>query len=118
MYSYIQSRFYRAPEILLGVPYNYAIDMWSLGCILLELHIGFPIFAGESEKELMGLIMEMRGVPPINLLEEATRLDLFFDKNLNPQPVKIKGKTLRPNSVSLHSFIEPKEKNFVKFIDA
>ena len=31
IYTYIQSRFYRAPEIVLGIPYNFAIDMWSLG---------------------------------------------------------------------------------------
>jgi dual specificity tyrosine-phosphorylation-regulated kinase 2/3/4 len=31
VYTYIQSRFYRAPEIILGVPYTFGIDMWSLG---------------------------------------------------------------------------------------
>lgn len=36
MYKYIQSRFYRAPEVLLGLPYTTAIDMWSLGCILVR----------------------------------------------------------------------------------
>jgi len=119
MYSYIQSRFYRAPEILLGIPYTYAIDMWSLGCILIELYQGFPIFPGENEKEQMGLIMELRGVPPINLIEEATRKDLFFDKNLMPLPVKDNsGELLRPNSKSLAHFIEPEDKNFLKFIDA
>lgn len=34
MYTYIQSRFYRAPEIILGIDYTMAIDMWSFGCIL------------------------------------------------------------------------------------
>lgn len=33
VYTYIQSRFYRSPEVLLGLPYTGAIDMWSLGCI-------------------------------------------------------------------------------------
>ena len=50
-YTYIQSRFYRAPEIMMGIRYTPAIDMWSLGCILYELYVGFPIFAGEDEKE-------------------------------------------------------------------
>ena len=50
-YTYIQSRFYRAPEIMMGIRYTCAIDMWSLGCILYELYVGFPIFAGEDEKE-------------------------------------------------------------------
>jgi len=51
IYTYIRSRFYRAPEIMLGIPFTTAIDMWSVGCILIELYIGVPIFPGESEFE-------------------------------------------------------------------
>lgn len=51
VYTYIQSRFYRSPEVMLGVPYNAAIDMWSLGCILAELYTGYPLFPGENEQE-------------------------------------------------------------------
>ena len=46
IYTYIQSRFYRAPEIIIGMPYTSAIDIWSMGCILCELFLGFPIFPG------------------------------------------------------------------------
>ena len=49
IYTYIQSRFYRAPEIILGIPYTMAIDMWSFGCIIAELYTGYPIFPGENE---------------------------------------------------------------------
>ena len=49
MYSYIQSRFYRSPEVMLGLPYTVAIDMWSLGCILVEMHTGEPLFAGTEQ---------------------------------------------------------------------
>ena len=37
-------RFYRSPEVLLGIPYDLAIDMWSLGCILVEMHTGMRGF--------------------------------------------------------------------------
>ena len=40
MYTYIQSRFYRSPEVILGLPYGVGIDMWSFGCILAELYTG------------------------------------------------------------------------------
>ena len=46
MYTYVQSRFYRAPEVILGLPYGTEIDMWSFGCILAELAMGYPIFPG------------------------------------------------------------------------
>jgi len=39
VYTYIQSRFYRAPEVILGAKYGMPIDMWSLGCILCELWV-------------------------------------------------------------------------------
>ena len=42
LYTYIQSRFYRSPEVILGMPYGIAIDMWSFGCILSELYTGVP----------------------------------------------------------------------------
>lgn len=45
-FSYIQSRFYRSPEVLLGLSYNGAIDMWSFGCVAAELFLGLPLFPG------------------------------------------------------------------------
>ncbi|RXN01399.1 hypothetical protein EOD39_6917 [Acipenser ruthenus] len=58
VYTYIQSRFYRSPEVILGHTYSMAIDMWSLGCILAELYTGSPLFPGENEVEQMACIME------------------------------------------------------------
>lgn len=55
IYQYIQSRFYRSPEVLLGIPYDLAIDMWSLGCILVEMHTGEPLFAGSNEVRHMNM---------------------------------------------------------------
>ena len=48
VYTYIQSRFYRAPEIILGIPYTNGIDIWSLGCILAEHYTGYPLFPVEN----------------------------------------------------------------------
>ena len=47
--TYLQSRYYRAPEILLGLPFNEGIDMWSLGCVIAELFLGWPLYPGSSE---------------------------------------------------------------------
>jgi serine/threonine protein kinase len=49
MYTYVQSRFYRAPEVILRIPYNTKVDMWSLGCIVAELFTGEPLFPGKNE---------------------------------------------------------------------
>jgi dual specificity tyrosine-phosphorylation-regulated kinase 2/3/4 len=63
IYTYIQSRFYRAPEIIIGIPYTTAIDMWSFGCIMVELYTGYPIFAGDCESDQLLAIMEVLGLP-------------------------------------------------------
>jgi serine/threonine protein kinase len=42
--SYVQSRSYRAPEVILGLSYSQKIDLWSLGCILAELSTGYVLF--------------------------------------------------------------------------
>ena len=42
--SYVQSRSYRAPEVILGLPYGQKVDVWSLGCILAELLSGYVLF--------------------------------------------------------------------------
>lgn len=79
IYTYIQSRFYRAPEIILGIPYTMAIDMWSFGCIIAELYTGYPLFPGENEIDQLAYIMEICGVPPAEVLQLSTRRHLFFD---------------------------------------
>ncbi|KAK9837440.1 hypothetical protein WJX81_002465 [Elliptochloris bilobata] len=78
LYTYIQSRFYRSPEVLLGLPYGPAIDVWSMACILAELLTGFPLFPGEHEQEQMQRIVELRGLPPRAMLEHAPRREVFF----------------------------------------
>jgi len=60
IYQYIQSRFYRSPEVLLGIPYDLAIDMWSLGCILVEMHTGEPLFSGANEVKSHPIAHESR----------------------------------------------------------
>ncbi|GAX78051.1 hypothetical protein CEUSTIGMA_g5493.t1 [Chlamydomonas eustigma] len=80
VYTYIQSRFYRAPEVMLGLPYGTPIDMWSLACILAELHTGIPLFPGEDETEQVQCIMEVLGVPNQRLMASASRSKLFFDE--------------------------------------
>ncbi|XP_050328883.1 serine/threonine-protein kinase minibrain-like isoform X1 [Bactrocera neohumeralis] len=80
IYQYIQSRFYRSPEVLLGIPYDLAIDMWSLGCILVEMHTGEPLFSGCNEGDQMNKIVEVLGMPPKYLLDQAHKTRKFFDK--------------------------------------
>ncbi|KAJ1304526.1 hypothetical protein OPQ81_005668 [Rhizoctonia solani] len=78
VYTYIQSRFYRSPEVLLGMSYTSAIDMWSLGCICVELFLGLPLFPGTSEYNQITRIVEMLGMPPMYMLEMGKQTNNFF----------------------------------------
>lgn len=94
VYTYIQSRFYRAPDIMLGVfPYTQQIDMWSFGCIMIELFTGFPLFPGTNEREQMQLIIDVIGMPNASVLSRSTRKKLFSQfKNDNtavPPPIEV-----------------------------
>ena len=82
MYSYIQSRFYRSPEVMLGVPYGCEIDMWSLGCILVEMHTGEPLFAGSEQKDQMMKLCGVLGMPPDAMIDGAPEQGRrnFFEK--------------------------------------
>ncbi|EIW82734.1 kinase-like protein [Coniophora puteana RWD-64-598 SS2] len=79
VYTYIQSRFYRSPEVILGIPYTASIDMWSLGCIAVELFLGLPLFPGTSEYNQITRIVEMLGMPPTYMLDMGKQTKQFFD---------------------------------------
>ncbi|KAF9049985.1 hypothetical protein BJ165DRAFT_971028 [Panaeolus papilionaceus] len=87
VYTYIQSRFYRSPEVLLGMSYTASIDMWSLGCIAVELFLGLPLFPGTSEYNQLTRIVEMLGLPPLSMFNTGKQTSQFFDSYevWNPQ---------------------------------
>mmetsp|Transcript_27184 Transcript_27184/g.88833 ORF Transcript_27184/g.88833 Transcript_27184/m.88833 type:complete len:694 (+) Transcript_27184:149-2230(+) len=118
VYTYIQSRFYRSPEVILGLPYDMAIDMWSFGCILAELYTGYPIFPGENEVEQLACIMEIQGLPPRMMIEQASRKKMFFDSNGAPRIVpNSRGKKRRPASKDLASALRCSDPAFVSFLE-
>ncbi|TGZ81696.1 hypothetical protein EX30DRAFT_348499 [Ascodesmis nigricans] len=117
VYTYIQSRFYRSPEVILGMSYGLPIDMWSLGCILAELKTGYPIFPGENEQEQLACIMEVFGPPEKHLIEKSTRRKLFFDSQGKPRmTVSSKGRRRRPSSKTIQSALKCDDDAFVDFV--
>jgi len=86
--DYVATRWYRAPEILLGsTKYTKGVDMWSIGCILGELLNGKPIFPGTSTMNQLDKIMEVTGVPSAEDIESiqspfaATMLESITPSN-------------------------------------
>ena len=80
---YLVSRFYRAPELILGIPYDYGIDIWSVGCTLFELYTGKILFTGRNNNGMLRSIMECRGKYPHKLLRKGSETYKYFDDLLN-----------------------------------
>ncbi|XP_077337702.1 homeodomain-interacting protein kinase 1 isoform X7 [Lithobates pipiens] len=79
--TYLQSRYYRAPEIILGLPFCEAIDMWSLGCVIAELFLGWPLYPGASEYDQIRYISQTQGLPAEYLLSAGTKTSRFFNRD-------------------------------------
>ncbi|XP_022150585.1 serine/threonine-protein kinase prpf4B-like [Momordica charantia] len=80
---YLVSRFYRAPEIILGLSYDHPMDIWSVGCCLYELSTGKVLFPGPSNNDMLRLHMELKGPFPKKMLRKGAFTDQHFDQDLN-----------------------------------
>lgn len=107
VYSYIQSRFYRSPEVVLGHPYTTAIDMWSLGCVAAELFLGLPLFPGQCPYDLLLFIIEKLGKQPSDhILQNAKNTSKYF-KVISAAPQPENGHISGHKSV--YQFLTPEE---------
>jgi dual specificity tyrosine-phosphorylation-regulated kinase 2/3/4 len=93
-FSYIQSRFYRAPEVILHLQYGAPVDMWSFGCVVAELTAGRPLFPGASEGDQVHLQIEVLGMPPLKMIRTSPNGGMFFKADGTPRG-KIEPKSLR-----------------------
>lgn len=108
IYEYIQSRFYRAPEVILGIPYGPPMDVWSFTILAIELFLGLPLFPGENEADILSMMIALLGPPPKQLVQEGKRKEEFFDEEDNFR-TDLCEKERKPFSTDLKAMI--KEKN-------
>ncbi len=78
MTTYIQSRSYRAPEVVLGCKYDARIDVWSMGAVLAELHTGYVLFQNDSLASMLARITGILGQFPESVLQSGTETNKFF----------------------------------------
>ncbi|CAL8293852.1 unnamed protein product [Lota lota] len=103
---YLVSRFYRAPEIIIGKPYDYGIDMWSVGCTLYELYTGKILLPGSSNNHMIKLAMDLKGKMPNKMIRKGLFKDQHFDQNLNFLYIEVDKVTER-EKVTVMSTINP-----------
>ncbi|CAK1551442.1 unnamed protein product [Leptosia nina] len=80
---YLVSRFYRAPEIILGIPYGHGVDMWSTACTMFEMATGKILFTGNSNNKMLKCFMDLKGRMPTKLIRRGKFKDQHFNYNNN-----------------------------------
>ncbi|KAH8643958.1 hypothetical protein IG631_01422 [Alternaria alternata] len=85
--EYLVSRFYRAPEIILGMDVGYPVDMWAVGCTVYELWTGKILFTGRSNNQMIKSFMDCLGWPSEKLLKKGLVNNILENFELGP-PLK------------------------------
>jgi len=80
---YLVSRFYRAPEIILGKEYGPAADVFAMGGTLFEIFTGKILFPGKSNNDMLRHFMELRGKLPHKMIKSGQLWKQHFDENLD-----------------------------------
>ncbi|KAL8424952.1 hypothetical protein Efla_007254 [Eimeria flavescens] len=81
--AYLVSRFYRAPEIIIGAKYDSQIDVWSAAATLYELATGQVLFAGRTNNDMLKCIMEYKGKLPNKLIKAGQLSSIHFNEDLD-----------------------------------
>ncbi|XP_049396272.1 uncharacterized protein LOC125860374 isoform X2 [Solanum stenotomum] len=117
--SYVQSRSYRAPEVILGLPYDKKIDIWSLGCILAELCTGNVLFQNDSPATLLARVIGIIGPIDQDLLVKGRDTYKYFTKNhmlyeRNQETNRLE--CLIPKKTSLRHRLPMGDQGFIDFV--
>ena len=80
---YLVSRFYRAPEIIMGLKYDASIDLWSVGVTIFELYTGKIMFPGKSNNQMLKYFMDFKGKFSIKMIRRGALKESHFDANYN-----------------------------------
>ncbi|XP_022766845.1 uncharacterized protein LOC111311588 isoform X2 [Durio zibethinus] len=117
--SYVQSRSYRAPEVILGLPYDKKIDVWSLGCILAELCTGNVLFQNDSPSTLLARVIGIIGPIKQDMLAKGRDTYKYFTKNhmlyeRNQETNRLE--YLIPKKTSLRHRLPMGDQGFIDFV--
>ncbi|KAJ0764460.1 putative protein kinase CMGC-DYRK-PRP4 family [Helianthus annuus] len=116
---YVQSRSYRAPEVIIGLPYDQKIDLWSLGCILAELYTGDVLFPNDELVILLARVIGMLGPIDIEMLENGQETDKYFTKDFDLYHINEETDQLEyiiPQKTSLEEQLQASDALFLDFV--
>lgn len=116
---YVQSRSYRAPEVILGHSYNKKIDLWSLGCILAELYSGEVLFPNDALAMLLARVIGILGPIDMEMLATGQETDKYFTKEYDLYHINEETNQLEyifPEESSLEHHLQVSDVRFTDFL--
>ncbi|KAI8937162.1 hypothetical protein NX059_006375 [Plenodomus lindquistii] len=109
--EYLVSRFYRAPEIILGMDIGYPVDMWAVGCTVYELWTGKILFTGRSNNQMIKAFMDCLGWPSEKLLRKGLANNILDNFELGPPLKFISREVDQYNKLSVRKIEQQKKVN-------
>ncbi|XP_075916668.1 dual specificity tyrosine-phosphorylation-regulated kinase 4-like [Petromyzon marinus] len=103
---------YMAPETLLLPFVTCAADMWSLGCVIVEILLGCRLFIG-NYKDFLGRAIKILGLPPMSMILTDFNWTITMDKNGCPI---VNGKVIVPSCLPLESLLDTYDKELLNFL--
>ncbi|XP_027330928.1 dual specificity tyrosine-phosphorylation-regulated kinase 4 isoform X2 [Abrus precatorius] len=116
---YVQSRSYRAPEVMLGLQYDERIDIWSLGCILAELCSGEVLFPNDAVVMILARMIGMLGPIDLEMLVKGQETHKYFTKEYDIYYVNEETDQLEyiiPEESSLEQHLQVTDIMFIDFV--
>lgn len=107
----VQTMFYRAPEVILGICFSEVIDMWSLGVLAAELATGRHVYPGDAGYDVLNLIVKTQGQPADHLLDRGRATHDFFVQTTRGRPRWL---FLRPRHFELRTGYRAKDRRNMK----
>lgn len=115
-FEYIQSRYYRAPEVILGLPYGPPMDIWSYGLVVAEFVTGDTVFIGDNNRDQMAKYIQTLGLPPIEMRTKQTKqskemftMTGYYKQEFGKEPIT-------PGSVPIGQVIKSNDEVLIDFI--
>ena len=105
--------FFRLPRLVLGREYGPPLDMWSVGCTLVELFTGQILFKGRNNNQMLHEIMALKGKPAGKFLRRGAYFSVHFDEELNFLSREISPVTKQVRLLASHALCHPLTRQFL-----